>query len=346
MKEYDLNELEDLAFDFFTNFYPKIKSPDFESLNGWHYQTKTYGSASLSAKKVFLGNKSLKLERTLDGGECNVYQNLNGLVPSTSYKFSAWVWANKIGTSSILNYLSGTQGKVTNTTEKDWELLWYTFTSSSEGKAQIRCRIEDGDSTIAYFDGVRLEKEGNPVEVLQNLILGEYGPDTVFDYLGNPRTFVELMTMPEKANQESTYLRILPSVKGGISEYVIREDSESYKRDVRTVEGIIIKSNTFSMKTDGVIVEALLGQANALDDYAMQIRTQKVLQKKYQNDLLNQQILKMALGMKIVNSYLEKDQLNEAKTTFNELFGIEEGMKNITEFFTPKNWTLKDQETK
>ena len=57
------------------------------------------------------------------------------------------------------------------------------------------------------------------------------------------------------------------------------------------------------MKTDGVIIESLLGQANALDDYAVKSRTEEVRKKRYANE-------KIKLGVKIIKSLIIEKKLD------------------------------------
>ena len=118
---------------------------------------------------------------------------------ATTYTFSAYVWAKKKGAASILNYLSGTTSSAKNTTVDEWESLSYTFQSSPEGTAQIRCRINTGEPTIAYFDGVNLVKTEDPLDILTTGILAEYGENAVTDYLGNQKSLVTKVSIPTTA---------------------------------------------------------------------------------------------------------------------------------------------------
>ena len=51
-----------------------------------------------------------------------------------------------------------------------------------------------------------------------------------------------------------------------------------------TVDGIILSARTVVLRTDAVIVEALLGQANALDDYSIGLQLERVREKQIAND--------------------------------------------------------------
>ena len=51
-----------------------------------------------------------------------------------------------------------------------------------------------------------------------------------------------------------------------------------------TVDGVIMSARTVVLRTDAVIVEALLGQANALDDYSIGLQVERVREKQLAND--------------------------------------------------------------
>lgn len=77
------------------------------------------------------------------------------------------------------------------------------------------------------------------------------------------------------------------------------EKQQTYDPDGRdiTVDGIILSAKTVVLRTDAVIVEALLGEAPALDDYSESMQLEKVAEKALDNrrkeleaDLLQHQI--------------------------------------------------------
>jgi hypothetical protein len=65
-----------------------------------------------------------------------------------------------------------------------------------------------------------------------------------------------------------------------------RSKTSTYDPDGRniTVDGIILSTRTVVLRTDAVIVEALLGQANALDDYSIGLQDERVREKQLAND--------------------------------------------------------------
>ncbi|MBS1717839.1 MAG: hypothetical protein JSS72_08930 [Armatimonadetes bacterium] len=64
---------------------------------------------------------------------------------------------------------------------------------------------------------------------------------------------------------------------------------------VRTVTGIIVSATTTVLRTDGLIVEALLGRGDALDTYSHGLQDESVRQKALAND-------KVALANQIISS--------------------------------------------
>ncbi len=56
------------------------------------------------------------------------------------------------------------------------------------------------------------------------------------------------------------------------------------------------------MRTDGIIVEALLGQGDALDAYSHGLQDETVREKKMANDLALAKLQREQLAQKIVNT--------------------------------------------
>ncbi|NIG54643.1 hypothetical protein [Chitinophaga sp. Cy-1792] len=56
------------------------------------------------------------------------------------------------------------------------------------------------------------------------------------------------------------------------------------KKLVKVVTGIIVSAQTTVMRTEGIMVEALLGQGDALDTYSHGLQDEKVREKKLNND--------------------------------------------------------------
>jgi hypothetical protein len=94
-------------------------------------------------------------------------------------------------------------------------------------------------------------------------ILGEL--ETVFDHEGNLHSFVE-----ERKRQDAAGKQLAPYLRA-------RTDMTSRYTDPATdttkdVQGIILGVQKSVLRTDGVIAEALLGQGEALDEYATKLQ--------------------------------------------------------------------------
>ncbi len=181
--------------------------------------------------------------------------------------------------------------------------------------------------------------------LLRNIILKEYGriyddqgkpidmQGHVFDYQGNPRALVEEINLPD---ENISYLRVIPPLNGkgeplGQQNYVMRQKTEDQPEDIRYLNGVILVREVITMKTDGIIVEALMGRANALDDYSYDYRVEKILKKRYEND-------RIKLGLKLVKQLIKEGQYDQAIKSYRETFGVEPGLEVIKELFkTPKS---------
>lgn len=146
------------------------------------------------------------------------------------------------------------------------------------------------------------------------------------------------------------YIRVIPPIerifeengkkvkkKVGQQKYTIREKVKDedgniiQPEDVRYVDGIIIGKKVLTMRTDGIIVEALLGQANALDNYSLEARKEKIRQERIENNLNEVNIQKILAGVNLVNTLVEDKNFDKAITAYKEVFGVQEGMKYLIE---------------
>ncbi len=177
-------------------------------------------------------------------------------------------------------------------------------------------------------------------EDLKQKILNEY--TNVIDYQGVPQKLVEeFCPYNDVELKEMKYLRVIPPrvVNGevfGKQGYTMREAKEDQEEDIRYLEGVILTRKVITMKTDGIIVEALLGKANALDDYSLDARKEKIREEKYENKLKKANVRKIKTGLEIINSFIEIKQFDKAKDAYKEIFGIQEGLQIYSEIFGPQ----------
>ncbi|MFC4550079.1 MULTISPECIES: hypothetical protein [Halorussus] len=87
----------------------------------------------------------------------------------------------------------------------------------------------------------------------------------------------------------------------------------------REVDGIILSTTETTLRTDGVIVEALLGQGEALDEYSEQMQEESVEATEQNNELLDAHVQRETLARTIVD---KKDK--EAAEIYEMVFPPEE----------------------
>ncbi len=145
---------------------------------------------------------------------------------------------------------------------------------------------------------------------------------------GNPKALIEEVTGPA-----GSYVRVKPPLdkKGnpyGQQVYYMRPeklDSEGniiQEADIRYLDGVILGNKLITLKTDGVIVEALMGKVNALDDYSYLYRIEKIRKKKMENERIN-------AGLSLVKQLVETDKFTEAVQAYKQTFGVEPGIDVI-----------------
>ena len=169
-------------------------------------------------------------------------------------------------------------------------------------------------------------------------ILKEY--TTVLDYQGSSCIFIEEVS---NGNGGSN-LRVIPprDINGnriGKQDYIMRDEKKDstgaiiQPKDIRYLDGIILSNRVITMRTDGVIVEALLGQANALDSYATESRRSIVIDDQLRNALKKSEIAKIDVGIDLIRNLIKDNQLEKAVDAYKDIFGVQEGLKYFGELF-------------
>lgn len=123
----------------------------------------------------------------------------------------------------------------------------------------------------------------------------------VFDYLDRPQQFLELaslelpvqsidaldgLTLPERIE----YLRVRKDLRSRL------EDQEFIE-----VSGVILTRDVISMRTEGVVVDAFLGQGEALDGYSQGLQSEAVRELILKNDHREAERARLELGASIVS---------------------------------------------
>jgi hypothetical protein len=117
---------------------------------------------------------------------------------------------------------------------------------------------------------------------------------SIKDYADRPVAFVEQVQVRERTGKISGYWRI-------------KRDVVSTYKDAATgteilVPGVLLAAKKIVMRTDGIIVEALLGQGDALDSYSHGLQEEAVRERKLKNDLTQAEIEKSRVGVTIAQS--------------------------------------------
>ena len=126
----------------------------------------------------------------------------------------------------------------------------------------------------------------------------------IYDYKDQKQSLIEEFGGTDK------YWRVMKNI---VSTYI-----HPVTKTKKDVPGILISATTNVMRTDGVIVEALLGVGDALDEYSHGLQDEAVRAKILSNDLLEAEIERNNLGIKIVS---ENDK--EKAELFKQVFPTE-----------------------
>ena len=137
----------------------------------------------------------------------------------------------------------------------------------------------------------------------------------VFDYLDRPRQFLELasLQLPIQSIDELDDLALPARI-----EYLrVRKDMRERLADREFIEvrGVVLKESVITMRTEGVVVDAFLGQGEALDAYSQGLQGEQVRELTLANDLKEAERLKLELGSRIVS-----DGDAERATIFAQVF--------------------------
>jgi len=174
-------------------------------------------------------------------------------------------------------------------------------------------------SKILEAYGRIYDELGNPIEIQGNVI----------DYLGKSRALIEEIDLKDG---NRPYLRVIPPLNGkgeplGQQDYIMRQKTSDHEADIRYLDGIILANESITMKTDGVIVEALMGRVNALDNYSYNYRREKIRNKKYENK-------RIKTGIDLVEKLIDKKEYEKAIIAYKETFGVEPGIDAVKGLFT------------
>ncbi|WP_123040433.1 Ig-like domain-containing protein [Cohnella candidum] len=119
----------------------------------------------------------------------------------------------------------------------------------------------------------------------------------IFDYQDRHHRFVEDKPFKDVNGNDiplSNYLRVK-------KDYVSTYNDDASGTHI-SVPGIILAANRHVLRTEGVMVEALLGQGEALDPYSRGLQTETVREKSLRNELLEREIKMKQMALDILES--------------------------------------------
>ncbi len=194
---------------------------------------------------------------------------------------------------------------------------------------------------LVYFVNKYMKNPAEFLEEFKTIILNEYA--NVDDYHGRPQALIEDVS---KGPGGRSYLRVKPTIDEegnpyGQQEYFMRPEKKDkdgkivQQEDVRWLDGVILRNQTITMKTDGVIVEALMGKVNALDEYSYLYRMEKIRKRKFENE-------RIIAGLSLVKQLVKNDKFNEAVQAYKQTFGVEPGIEVLKNLFSFKLESTKD----
>lgn len=119
----------------------------------------------------------------------------------------------------------------------------------------------------------------------------------IFDYQDYRHAFVEEAVMKDEKGEViplSNYLRVK---KDYFSEYRNDDTGMTIK-----VPGIILAANNHVLRTDGIVVDAVLGKGEALDEYSSKLQHQSVRERELKNDMMATEVRMRELALHILES--------------------------------------------
>ena len=131
----------------------------------------------------------------------------------------------------------------------------------------------------------------------------------ILDYNDQPKTdFIEKVSLTNNdANIVKEYWRVKKDYKSTYTDPVTQT--------TRDIPGVILNVDKYVLRTDGVIVEALLGQGDALDKYSHELQDESIRAKQLSNKLTETEIEKNNLGRKII-----RDKDADAAKIFEQVY--------------------------
>lgn len=167
------------------------------------------------------------------------------------------------------------------------------------------------DVRVAFFNSYGESRDEVPLAKLDDLLdkyVAAAKKKEVKDAI-----LAELLYIRDYQDREHAFVEEV-KLRGAGSYWRVKKEYVSLYKDAATgteivVPGIILKVTKNVMRTDGVIVEALLGQADALDDYSKGLQDEKVEGQRLANEKLALEVERE----KTRNDILRRKDIDAAK---------------------------------
>jgi hypothetical protein len=288
----------------------------------WYVDAEASGGFNIG-----IASASLKVRGGYKGSSNSAREQFNKKVTNAAQKNSSRASAKRdvqVNTSYEVKAESGEETSVERQIENInvSRTLNFVFRQMNQEFISIFHLV---DVRIGFFNGFGESKREVPLYELDSLIdevmidddekrkgvrqiiIGEL--QNVFDYNNETQNLIEEQPLIAPDGQPPlSYLRL----KKIVTTYKGDTDDEGIEIKV---PGIILSANKYTMRTEGVIVEALLGQGEALDDYSKSLQEEAIEAKQIANKLADAQLEREKLAQKIVK---EKDA--EAAEIFSQVF--------------------------
>lgn len=154
--------------------------------------------------------------------------------------------------------------------------------------------------------------------------------DTVVDWSGKRRDVVEWTTLTRPARDpsgviisgetitEGPYLRFAPAPAEG-SDGDGTPGVDTYTDETGNsfdVPGVIIQARKVTLRTDGIMVDAILGGGNALDPYSTKLQNTAIAAKETANAMVAEELARQELARSIVEGLSGAEALEAYRTLF------------------------------
>ncbi|UCM88054.1 hypothetical protein [Streptomyces marincola] len=303
VKTYRRTETESKAASSVLDSFSETSADDFEqtvqqensdkqanqkSLE-WHVEAEAEGSWGFASAKVSGGVKGATAAQREQFSK-----NMSNAVSKHAAKASAKRDV-QVNTSEEVKTVSGEETAITRELQNInvARTLNFAFRQMNQEHITILHLV---DVRIGFWNGYSESTREVPLSGLDSLLAAYVKPERqqemrkiILDQLSAIYDYKDNLVQPSMVEERQVgpndrYLRW-------------RKTTSTYTDEtgnVITVPGVIMSADKIVMRTDGVIVDAVLGQGEALDSYSGALQSQAVRQRNLDND-------REALGQKIVS---------------------------------------------